>query len=270
MYMNTSFEAAKRHYFVDLASRNATALKLHQQQGLWERTSDGKRDWGNVSEHCVVETARVGAIADMIGLPKEVKKDLQTAAALHDVYKKGEKEHMAKKGLSWESYDEAGVQSDEVIRDAGFSDTVAKLASSVGHSTILETETILGKSDDDLTDFEKAWLVMHYTDDYTINSDWAARAEHRQDGTTINDVDRRIDKNEANSRYTVLNEAGRAHFNGETSFEAQRRVGHQVEQRLANLIAENSGIEFNPIHLPEIVDNLIREEIMTFAPNLQS
>ena len=81
----------KREYFVRLGLQMREALKLHKKAGLWER-KEGKRDWGNVSEHCLVETARVNVFADKLGLSEDVKKDLATAAALHDSFKKGEKE----------------------------------------------------------------------------------------------------------------------------------------------------------------------------------
>jgi hypothetical protein len=101
---------------------------------------------------------------------------------------------------------------------------------------------------------------MHYVDDYTINDRWVVPAEEGSHGL-VNDLDRRVDKNEANPRYQKLNEEGRMVFRGETAYQAQRRVGHLVEQRLASLVKEKSGNDIRPERLPEMIDQMIRREI---------
>jgi hypothetical protein len=50
-------------------------------------------------------------------------------------------------------------------------------------------------------------------------------------------------------------------FRGETAYQAQRRVGHLVEQRLASLVKEKSGNDIRPERLPEMIDQMIRREI---------
>jgi hypothetical protein len=258
-----SSDKSKTRYFSHLAGSLKSAMRLHYEQGLWERTPEGTRDWGNVTEHCLVEAARVGVMADQLGLQPETKRDLQLAAGLHDFYKKGEVQLMKARGLSWESYDEAGQKSTEIILAAGFSERVAYLASSVGHSTLNTTEALVTKPD--LTEDDKAYLAMHYCDDYTVDAQWALPAEADGFGNRINDLDRRMDKNNANKRYEVINEAGREHFNGERSYDAQRRVGHLVEDRLAGLMGEQMGIAFDPIDLPVVIDNQIRADIVGFV-----
>src|SRR3989344_5741892 len=82
----------KTKFFANLATKNTGAFKQHAREGLWVRNEKGERDWGNVSEHCLVEIARVSVLADMIGLSKSVSKDLELAAGLHDAGKKQEKD----------------------------------------------------------------------------------------------------------------------------------------------------------------------------------
>jgi len=145
------------------------------------------------------------------------------------------------------------------MREAGFDNRVIRLAGSVGTNSLKETEEILKKeflSQDDI-----AFLILHYVDDYTINSDWVKQSELSSDNTLINDLDRRMYKNEVNQRYIKLNEEGREHFNGETSFEAQRRIGHLVEERLASLINKNSNQSINSKDLPQFIDTEIKNKI---------
>ena len=59
-----------------------------------------------------------------------------------------------------------------------------------------------------------------------------------------------------------VNEEGRKHFAGETTFAAQRRIGHLVEERLNRTIRERSGIIIAPRRLPEYIDAALKEEIL--------
>jgi len=253
-------EQQKRAYFGNISRQTFNELKLHSTVGLWERV-DGKRDWGNVSEHCLVEVARVGVLGNALGLPEDAQKDLKQAAALHDFFKKGEKEIVVARGLSWEAMEEAEAVSERRLEEAGFSERVVRLAGGVGHNSLQETQRILEQ--DTLSADDTAFLVMHYVDDYTVNSDWVQPTEVTPDGRRINNLDRRMDKNEANPRYAVLNEAGRQHFNGETSFQAQRRIGHMVEERLAALLTQQTGQSIEPLRLPEVIDEGVQAAIAT-------
>lgn len=49
------FALKRRNFFVRLGLQVRDALKLHDEMGLWNRADY----WGNVSEHCLVEVARV-------------------------------------------------------------------------------------------------------------------------------------------------------------------------------------------------------------------
>lgn len=251
------FSDKKRLYFVSLGLRVWEAFLLHKKVGLWNRT-DGKRDWGNVTEHCLVEVARVDIFTDKLNLPEDIRKDLNTAAALHDFFKKGEKEIITSEGLSWDSFEKASEESTRQMREAGFNDRIVRLANSIGHGSLVETDSILKK--ESISSEDLAYLALHYVDDYTIGSDWANPVENIDD-KQINDLDRRMDKNEANQRYARLNEEGRTKFSGETTFEAQRRIGHLVEERLACFIAGNSGQTLDPKELPQFIDREIQSKI---------
>lgn len=247
----------KRQYFVKLGLQMREALKLHKKAGLWEK-KEGKREWGNVSEHCLVEAARVDVFADKLNLSEDLKHDLKIAAALHDFFKKGEKEIVTSEGLTWDSFDKATAESTRLMREAGFSERIVRLANSMGHDSLFETESIVKK--ESLSPEEIAYLILHYVDDYTIGSDWVEPLENVGD-KQINNLDRRIDKNEANPRYARLNEEGRTKFAGETTFEAQRRIDYLVEERLASLIVEKTGQNISPKELPQFIEREIQSKI---------
>ncbi len=64
----------------------------------------------------------------------------------------------------------------QIMRAAGFSQRVIEISDSVAHADFGEMERILEKANSEITDEEKAKLVMHYVDDVTINADWAQPA----------------------------------------------------------------------------------------------
>lgn len=253
----SEFENKKTLYFSKLALQTRKAMALHKERGLWLR-SEGQRDWGNVTEHCLVETARVKELSAMLDLPNDVQHDLELAAAAHDYFKKDEKDIVTAAGLSWESFDQADERSEQLMRQAGFSDRVVNLAHAVGHSAIHQAEILLQKSE--LTVDETAWLVLHYVDDYTSGDEWV-RPESDDTAVGRNALDDRIDKNEANDRYRVLNQDGRKRFGGRTTFEAQRSSGHAIERWLAEKIKGWSGSAVESLRLPELIDQRIRQKI---------
>lgn len=256
------FEKRKREFFSRLAVRVKDAMKLHKEAGLWDR-KDGKRDWGNVSEHCLVEVARADVMANWLGLTSETKDNLMMAAALHDFYKSHEmkkvKDAMASGESNWDAFEESSKESQSLMRAAGFSESVIHLAQSVGHGSFLETEEILKK--DALSEDDRAFLALHYIDEYTRGSDWASPAETLEGGKKINELDRRVDKNESNVNYRRLDEEGRVRFGGETTFQAQRRIGHDVEDRLAREVVSAGVSVEDSKDLPEMIDKEIHEKI---------
>lgn len=262
-----SFEDKRKDYFYKLGLEVRPALKLHKKQGLWNRvekeTEAGTimvRDWGNVTEHCLVEAARASVLADLLHLSPDLTYDLIQAAALHDFFKKGEKRIATEGEFSWDSYTRASEEADKEMRAAGVSERQIALVNSVGSGSLPETQRILDKPEK--TDFDLAFLAMHYIDDYTFESDWTNPNEVIN-GKIINDLDRRMDRNEAHPRYQRLNLEGRKHLGGETAFEAQRRLGHEIEELLTQVINQRNWNALDPNRLHEYVDGVIFTEIET-------
>lgn len=248
-------QAKVQDYFFKLGLEMRSALRLHQAAGLWERV-DGKRDWGNVSEHCLVEAARSEVLAGWLGFDENKKKELVTAAALHDFSKKLEKEITKAGGGTDESFDKAEREALRMLKDAGFGDRIIYIVSGAGtvDSVEITIPQILTKGE--LSDDDIAYLVLHYIDDYTIGNGWVKPAESLPNGGMINAFDRRMDDLEV--RYPELKQQG--------FIDKQREVGTQVEERLAGLISERTGQKIDPKLLPELIDQKIRERILNTAP----
>ena len=247
----TEFEKKKTDYFVKLSIKVREALQLHKTAGLWQRNKAGKRDWGNVSEHCLVEVARVRIFARLLNLSEEYTRALTVAAAMHDFFKKGQKEIATAGELSRAAFAKASEEANCIMRTAGVNEGVMKLVNAVGDESLLGIQRVLDQTE--LEDDDIAFCIMHYVDDYTINAEWAQP----------HSFDKRMDAAEANPRYTRNNEEGRAVFNGETAYQAQRRIGHIVERRLAELITQKQGGSLDPLALPEFIDAEIKKEIET-------
>lgn len=249
------FEKKKRDYFVSLGRQAGEGFRLHKVAGLQDRNSDREKEWGNVSEHCLAEVARVDQFATLLQFPEDLRKDLKIAAAAHDFFKKGEKEIVGKI-LTWDRFEKASAEATQKMQKAELNERVIWLVNAVGHGSLSETQEILEK--EELTPEDIAFLVMHYVDDYTIGSEWVEKAEVLPGGQIVNALDRRVAKNRKNEQYIVLDEEGRRYFDGETTFTMQERIGHQVEDRLSALVGKGEAKD-----LPMFIDAKIREAITT-------
>ena len=79
-------------------------------------------------------------------------------------------------------------------------------------------------------------------------------------GNALNALDRRCIQNENNPVYKNFNQAWKTdprNKTGETAFEMQRRVGHLVEGKLAEL----ADVE-NPLTLPEVIHKQMQNDIL--------
>jgi len=257
-----SFDQQKRQYFIRIGLQLRQTLKLHKQEGLWDRNAQGERDWVNASKHCIVEAARSKVLANKFGLSLEMGEKLIAAAALHDFYKRKEIEAMRRPDKSvWGSSQEAAQQSDVIMKAAGFDDETIRLAESVGHLSLKETEEILVK--ENLAEGDIAFLMLHYIDDYTHNHDWTSEAVvDEQTGVSADDMDRRILRSEQSGKYEGLNQEGVGKFGpGETMFQAQYRIGVAVEKKLVELLGQKLGVQLDPKDLPAMIDGWVKEEI---------
>jgi len=256
-----NFDRQKRAFFVKTGLSVRPVMRLHKYVGNLRK---GTESWRNVSEHCLVEVARVDVLAAVLRLSGGIRGKLRIAAALHDV---GKREEVAAfraanetENSAWEACTEASRQSAEIMKRAGFSDDVIALASIAGDHNSFAATLALAEQDV-LTDEETARLIMSYVDDMSAGSTWATPAVPLPDGSLQNTVDRRLEAGEKDPRYARMNEEAREHFAGRTMYAMQRETAHAVEQRLAALLSEKTGEMIDPKRLPEWIDLRIRERI---------
>jgi hypothetical protein len=273
--LKNDFEIKKTKYFSDLALKLLSALRPHKDPGgLWDRNAENKRDWGNVSEHCLVEAARIEVLADMLDMPKKLKKDLMTAAALHDFYKKHEimafKDAIKKGDSVLSAADSKSEEADEYLRDSGFDENILDIKNSAGGypETLIRIKDILDK--ENLSDKDLSMLLMNYIDGYTVNYNWSEPAT-QEGGKMVNDIDRKIAKIAANPNYEKSESeardalAGHPFFKGMNSAQGLAAACHQAENKLSQLIKERTGLDVDPIQVPEIVDEEIKRRINLYS-----
>lgn len=265
-------ELQKRKFFSSLALKHRKTLELHKGPGdLWEKTAEKKRDWGNVSEHCLVETARVEVLAELLKLPAELKRELETAAVLHDYNKKHEikktRAATASGNKVLETIEPTRQQGRARLTEENFSQNVVDISESAGGypDTLVQIHEILQK--EKMTNKDIAMLIMNYVDAYTRNADWVTASATNETGP-INDIDRRTNLILSNPSYVKTEEEAREMLKKFPSF--QNKYGaevwadlcHETEKRMTSLIAERSGTTIEPLRLPEHVDEMIKEKIL--------
>lgn len=255
----------KRKYFMKLGRKFSDALPLQRSFGnLTEKDSEGK-DFRNVRRHEFVEVARVVEAGKLLGFSEDLIYDLGLAAALHDVSKKREKSLPAPSGgITWKQYEEDVVKpSEKAIKEAGFSERVIRLAGSMGHDTLAQTQRML--QEENLADEDLAYLLMHYVDDYTIGENWVAPAETLPDGREVNDVDRRMKKNRENPTLANINRESndefKSIFGDRLSPDVQQEVAHQIEEVLSARIKSKTGDQIDPLKMPEYIDQKVIQSI---------
>jgi len=271
-----SFDLKKRAYFSRLALSVLEAMRMHKNPGsLWERNKEGKRDWENVSEHCLVEVARARVLGEKLRLPETTMREVALGAALHDFNKRHEIEAIKAAIARGESGGEASDKTDEEgeyeLHKFGFGENVVEIAGSVGGKSkeLFGMTRILAQ--EKLTDKDVALLLMHYVDGYTRGSDWAEPVAKEEDGMVVNEVDRRTRKNLENPNYRKKNEESIVEFtdnpilHGRGGIENEGVVCHLIEKRLAALITERTEETIDPLGLPEVVDQEIRKKIAASA-----
>ena len=260
------FKDKKRKFFVNLGLQTREMLKMHKSAGLWEKDEKGE-SWENVSEHCLVEVARTEILGELLNLSEDAKKNLKFAAALHDFHKRKDieatKTALKSKKPVLPVLEKQTEKDFSEMREAGINEDIIYIKEGIGgekrpESLMLE---ILDKKDP-LPDIDVACLVLHYVDGYTRGDKWAVPAEIVPERGKINELDRRQDKNESNPNYEKINIEGTGFFQeGETMYQAERRICNLIENRIAELLKEKAGIEIDPLDLPEFIDQKIREKI---------
>ncbi len=248
-------EIKKKEFFSRLGLSVRDALKFHKQEGLWENEGE-KQTWKNVSEHCLVETARATTLAELVQLPQDIIESLKISAALHDFNKKTEVE-MLKKSGTWETYQNANKSAEEKMK-GNFSDRIIKYAGAVGHASFMETKKLLKKKEKGPEDI--AYLIMHYVDDYTIGSNWVSPAEMAENGKKINDLERRLSLGNAKPQYQELIESTKNEL-GPAILDEYLKTGKEIEKNLTDLIREKTGAKIEAEELPEYIDQKIKDKI---------
>ena len=89
-------EKAKTRYFTRKTLTYLPEMRWAKAAGLFPK----KEGWRNVVEHMVVEAEAVDVLSEALGISEELRKNLVTAAVLHDVYKRKEKDIAQEKGAS--------------------------------------------------------------------------------------------------------------------------------------------------------------------------
>jgi uncharacterized protein YoaH (UPF0181 family) len=226
--------------------------------------AERKNKWKNVTDHCLIEAARAFIFADLLGFDAELKRDLVLASLLHDGHKDREIAAIQEALSNGMSSNVAVRKYLEELRRKGVSSRVINFISFVGGApeVLFEVKKILEKHQS-LSDEEIASLIAHYIDDYTINGEWVKPMERMPSGDFMNDVDRRMERNNNNPNYKeIANEDSRVLeslriFPGKGLFEIMAIMSHEIEVRIAQLIKNHAKID--PISIPETIDEKIKE-----------
>lgn len=199
------FQKSKVRYFTRKTLKHLPEMRMAKKTGLFPK----KEGWRNVPEHMLVETEAADVLAETLGVPAHERKTLDTAAMLHDVYKRRERELALQKGVA--GFDEAAASQSKFLRQQGYSDETIALTESVGHTSLVKFQN--------LSEIPLIFKIIHYVDDITLNNDLVP-------------LDDRIDALEANPRYAGLNQEGVKIF-GKPYFTVQREISKKIEQEFA-------------------------------------
>lgn len=252
-------------YWAGVGFKVREGMRMHKLTGQLEK---GPNSWRNVTEHCLVQAGRSETLGKLIGFPEDLLQDMRMGAMLHDFDKKQEMAAIRQANQAGVSplvvaRDEEKIGED-ILKTAGFSDRVRRLPSASGGDVpvLVEVQRILDL--DNISDEDWAYLIVHYVDDCSIGTDWVSRTS---EGRNI--VDYRTEQNKAKADYSkITQEMSRElsvypRFKGMNNLDAMSFVSHQIEQRLAQRIKEKTGEDVDPLTIPELVDQKIRESIET-------
>ncbi len=211
-------------------------MRAEKLAGLFPK----KEGWRNVVAHELVEAEGADVLADILGLPQELREKLYSAALLHDVYKRKEREAFKERGST--GAEETDKQQGSFIESLGFDEKIAELGSLAGGYALpyfLEdpgAEVLTIKKELPIED-----LIIHYVDDITLGSDLVPL---KQRVAYVKET------------YKEEDEAGMKMFGGRLPSDVQFEVSRQIEIKLAGLV----GVD-NSETLPEWIKSKILERI---------
>lgn len=204
-------------------------MRQSKETGLLPR-SEG---WSNVIEHELVEAEAADVLGEKLGLSDEERRNLRTAALLHDIFKRKEIETARVEGP--DSFTRTAKEEAEWIRSAGYPEEVIKLVESV----------VLTSFKDFTANFESISVVrkiIHYVDDITLRSD-------------IVSLDERIKYIEEMPDYKALIEWSVPVF-GKKFTDVQREISRRIEEEFAPRLGVS-----DPSAIPDFVKGCINERI---------
>lgn len=267
----------KTGYWVRMALSVREGIDMHYVSGqMTKNLQTRERPWGNITEHCLVETSRAETLGKWIGLPEDLIRDMKIGAFLHDYSKRQEiiaTREANKAGTSpLAAVKTEQQESEQLLIEHGFGNRVRRLASSAGGYApqLIETQRILDQSI--LSDDDWAYLIDHYVDDCSVGVEWVEPSRINPDGTRVNIIDYRAIGNKAKADYNRISEeigaelAGHSLLGGMNNHDSMSIVSHGIEKRLAQRITERTGESIDPLLIPELVDQRIKEGITLAAP----
>lgn len=246
-------------------------ITMHQVSG---QMTKGPDTWRNVPEHCLVQVARTETLGRWVGLPDSLIAEMKVGSVLHDYHKKQEITATRQANQTGTSplaaVNAEHKKSESLLKAAGFNDRIIRLATSAGGLVpqLVESHRILDKPI--LSDDDWAYLIVHYVDDCSIGADWVIPTLVGTDGKRVNIIDYRANALKANSTYSKISQEVTAEllahpvFGGMTNLDAWSMTSHRIEQRLAQRISERTGEAIDPLTIPELVDQRIREAIKKY------
>lgn len=254
---------------------NAQYRQLRKTPGVSEEIKTElrrkRRPLGNITEHCLVQVARVKTLGEWLGLKEEVILDMKMGAILHDAFKIQEIMQMRaaeKRGESPLAASKAqSAEDDRILQGAGFNARTLWLANSSGGqaAAMLETQRILGKPV--LSDEDYAYLINHIVDDCSVNFDCIRPSWTDPTGKQTNIIDFRAEESKSKPGYRKVSEEivkelqDDPVLGGMNTYDAMAMVSHQIEQKLAAAIYSKTGEMVNPLAIPELVDRKIQQDI---------
>lgn len=266
----------KARFWAQKALSVREGIVMHIRSG--EMTKDpetGERPWGNITEHCLVQVVRVETLGKWLELPNFLIAAMKMGAVLDDYHKKQEITATRQANQAGTSPLSAvrseQKKGEDLLKDAAFSSRVIRLANSAGVDApqlseaqrILDQETL---SDDDL-----AYLIVHYVDDCSVGTDWVIPSQVETGGRRVNVIDYRMQQNKAKIDYKIISQeinnelSSHPKLGKMNSFDAASFVSHEIEKILAKRIAEKKGEFIDPLTIPELVDQKIKEAIENFG-----
>lgn len=241
-------------YFKGVFTRHLTAMQLHADAGLWD-PRDGKPDWANISGHCGFVAARSRLLTRMAGMSLQMQNLAEAAGLLHDIGKRNEVLYTKAHNRGWDSFAVANKMAEDFLRNAGIDSDLIRIAGSCGHGSLLEMRGLVSEGYTP-NEIDVLCLIVSLVDDYSVGTEYVLRVS---DGK--NAIDRRIEANLAATNYALLNEQGKKHFGGKSTFTFQGEVAILKQSFLARMVMRVTDTDFDPIRLPEMVEAELVKEI---------